>query len=303
MPAKRQVIITSAITGAMTVPSQSPHIPITPEEIAQSAVEAHRAGAAIVHIHVREEDGRPSSRPELFKEVYEKVTSSCDVIFQPTTGGGVGVPIEERSQVVPLLRPEMASLNMGSFNFGIFRIAERVKEWKHEWEHEYLESTRDYVFRNTFKDLEFMCRLMRENGTKPELEVYDVGHLYNVAYLLEKGLLETPVQIQFVLGVLGGNAARLEELMHLRERARTLIGDHTWSVAGVGYRGEFHLGTMSVLLGGNFRVGLEDNLRVTASELAPSNAALVEKAARIAREFDCEPATPNEARQILGITG
>jgi uncharacterized protein (DUF849 family) len=209
--------------------------------------------------------------------------------------------IEERSQVVPNIRPEMATFNMGSFNFGIFPIADRITDWKHDWEAKYLESTRDYVFRNTFKDLEYMCNLMRANGVKPELEVYDVGHLYNIVHLLDRDLLDTPVHLQFVMGVLGGIGARPEELMHFHDRASQLLGDHTWSVAGVGYTGEFHLATMSLVLGGNVRVGLEDNLRLAPGQMATSNSQLVEKIARIARELDRQPASPDEARSILGI--
>jgi uncharacterized protein (DUF849 family) len=295
------VIITAAITGSMTVPSQSPNIPITPEEIAKSAVAAHEAGAAVVHIHAREEDGRPSSREELFKDAYHLIASSCEVIVQPTTGGGVGMSIEERCNVVRVLKPEMATFNSGSINFAIFHVADRIADWKFEWERGYLDGTRDYVFRNTFSDLEYASSLMRECGTKPELEVYDVGHLYNIAYLLEKGLLDTPVHIQFVLGVLGALAARPEELMHLHERATAIIGEHTWSVAGVGYAGEFQMATMSLILGGHVRVGMEDNLRISPGELATSNAELVGKIARIARDLDREPATPTQAREILGI--
>ncbi|MDQ4144830.1 MAG: 3-keto-5-aminohexanoate cleavage protein [Actinomycetota bacterium] len=295
------VVISAAITGAMTVPSQSPNIPISVEEIAQSAVEAREAGAAIVHVHVREQDGRPSARLELFEQVYEKITSSCDAIVQFTTGGGVGMTIAERSRVVPSLRPEMATFNTGSFNFGIFPIKDRIKDWRYDWEEEYLESSRDYVFRNTFKDLEYMCNTLRENGTKPELEVYDVGHLYSVAHLLDRGLLDVPVHIQFVMGVLGSVGPRPEELMHFHERAKALLGDHTWSVAGIGYRGQFHLATLSLILGGNVRVGLEDNLRIAPGKLAQTNAELVAKIVRIAAELDRTPASPNEAREILGI--
>ncbi len=295
------VVITAAITGAMTVPSQSPHIPLSVAEIADSAVGAAEAGAAIVHVHVREDDGRPTARPELFQKLVGELDGRTDAIVQTTTGGGVGMTIEERARVLPLLEPEMATFNVGSFNFGIFPVVDRIQTWAHDWEEEYLESSRDYVFRNTFEDLEYMCAAMREHGVKPELEVYDVGHLYNVRHLLDRGLLDEPVQIQFVMGVLGAIAPRPEELMHLVARARDLLGIHTWSVAGIGYRGQFQMAAMALVLGGNIRVGLEDNLRVAPGELAPSNAALVEKAARLARELDREPASPAQARQLLGI--
>lgn len=295
------LIVSAAITGAMTVPSQSPHIPITTDEIVESAVGACEAGAAIVHLHVRDDDGRPSADQGMFAEVHSRVSERCDAIVQLTTGGGVGMTIHDRAAVVSTLSPEMATLNCGSFNFGIFPVADRITEWKHDWEREYLEGTRDYVFQNTFADLDHMSSVMREHGTKPELELYDTGHLYNVLNMLEDGLLDPPVHIQFVMGVLGTIGARPEELIHLRDRARSLLGDHTWSVAGIGYRGQMELATLSMLLGGHVRVGLEDNLRISPDRLAPSNAALVEKILRIATELDRRPASPAEARHILQI--
>lgn len=296
-------IISAAITGAMTVPSQSPHIPVTTTEIADSAVAAAEAGAAIVHIHVREADGSPTARPELFGAVLDSIRGRCDAIVQTTTGGGAGMTIDERAQVIPRFHPEMATFNAGSFNFGIFGIADRVEKWRHDWEAEYLESTRDYVFRNTFKDLERMAAIMRENGVKPEFEVYDVGHLYNLAYLLDCGLLDSPLHVQFVLGVLGAAGARIEELIHLRQRARDLLGDHSWSVAGVGYRGQIRLAAVSLAMGGHVRTGLEDNLQIAPGRLATSNAELVERMVRLANELDRPPASPAVARQALGLDG
>lgn len=253
-----KVIVSAAITGGMTVPGQSRAIPVTPQEIVESAVEAHEAGAAIVHLHVREpETGKPSSSLELFRKVAEEIKDGCDVIVQPTTGGGQGMTIEERAAVLPELQPEMATFNTGSINFGLFPISERGGEYEN-WEKEYLEGTRDYVFRNTFADMERICGMMREAESKPELEAYDVGHLYNIRYLLDKGLLDTPVHIQFVLGVMGANAARIEQFMHMRRTAHDLFGsDHTYSAAGVGYPAEFHLAAMCLMLGGHVRVGLQ----------------------------------------------
>lgn len=299
--ADQPVVITAAITGAMTVPAQSPHIPVTVEEIAASAVAAAEAGAAIVHVHVREKDGRPSARPELFAELLAKLEGATDAIVQITTGGGVGMTIEERAQALSRFRPEMATLNAGSFNFAIYPVAERIAEWRHDWEAEYLESSRDYVFRNTFKDLEYMCTAMRENGVKPQLEIYDVGHLYNIRHLLDRGLLDSPLDIQLVMGVLGAIAPRPQELLHLTDRARDLLGEHTWSVAGIGFRGQFRMGAMALAMGGNMRVGLEDNLRLSSTEPAPSNAALVRKAVRMAEELDRPVAKPDEARRLLSI--
>jgi uncharacterized protein (DUF849 family) len=298
-----KVFISCAITGGMTVPGQSRAIPVTVEEIVDSAVEAHQAGAAIVHVHVRDPaTGRPSADLGLFKEVIAGIRERCSAIVQPTTGGGVGMTIDERARVVTECRPEMATLNTGSFNFGIFQVHHRAE--MAAWEIEYLESTREYVFRNTFADMYRLAELFREAGTKPELEAYDVGHLHNIAHLLEQGLLDPPLHVQFVLGVLGANAATIEQLLHMRQTALNLFGADafTWSAAGIGYPGEYHLAAVSLMLGGHVRVGLEDNLRVTADRRAASNAELVEKAMTLAPLLDREPASADEARAILGLT-
>ncbi|HET7481015.1 MAG TPA: 3-keto-5-aminohexanoate cleavage protein [Rubrobacteraceae bacterium] len=300
------MIISAAITGGMTVPGQSAAIPVTPDEIVESAVEAHAAGATIVHIHVREPyTGKPSSDLELFREVVSGIKERCDVIVQPTTGGGKGMTLEERAAVLPGLQPEMATFNTGSFNFGLFPIAERGGGDRfEEWEVDYLEGTRDYIFRNTFADMEKVCGMFREAGAKPELEAYDVGHLYNIKYLLDKGLLDTPIHLQFVLGVLGANAATIEQFMHMRRTATDLFGSgYTFSAAGVGYPAEYHLAAMCLMLGGHVRVGLEDNLRVRRDKRTDSNAELVEKAVALAAMFDREPATPDEAREAFGLKG
>jgi uncharacterized protein (DUF849 family) len=301
-PELEKVIVSCAITGGMTVPGQSPAIPVRPEEIVDSAVAAHEAGAAIVHIHVREpETGRPSADLGLFKAVLAGIGERCDAIVQPTTGGGVGMTIEERARVVTECRPELATFNTGSFNFGIFQVGHR--EEMAPWEIEYLESTREYVFRNTFADMYRLAELFREAKTKPEFEAYDVGHLYNILHLLEQGLIEPPLHVQFVLGVLGANAATVEQLVHMRQTAVNLLGADafTWSAAGIGYPGEFHLAATALMLGGHVRVGLEDNLRVTKARRAGSNAELVEKATALAPLLDREPASPDDARAILGL--
>jgi len=301
-----KVIISAAITGGMTVPGQSAAIPITPDEIIESAVGAHEAGATIVHLHVREPaSGKPSSDIGLFREVVSGIKERCDVIVQPTTGGGKGMSLEERSAVLPELQPEMATFNTGSFNFGLFPIAERgnPKDFE-DWEVDYLEGTRDYIFRNTFADMERVCAMFRESGAKPELEAYDVGHLYNIKYLVDKDLLDTPVHVQFVLGVMGANAATIDQFMHMRRTAMDLFGeDFTWSAAGVGYPAEYHLAATCLMLGGHVRVGLEDNLRVSRAKRAETNAELVEKAVALAAIFDREPATPDEAREAFGLKG
>jgi len=300
--AGEKAFISCAITGGMTVPGQSAAIPVTLEEIVDSAVAAHEAGAAIVHVHVRDpETGTPSADLGLFEEVIAGIRDRCDAIVQPTTGGGVGMTIDERARVLSACRPELASFNVGSFNFGIFQVRHRPE--MEPWELDYLDSTREYVFRNTFADTYRLAELFREAGTKPELETYDVGHLYNVAHLLEQGLLDPPLHIQFVLGVLGANAATLEQLLHMRRTATELFGAgaYTWSAAGVGYPGEFHLAATALMLGGHVRVGLEDNLRLDLERRAASNAQLVEKAMALAPLLDREPATADEARAILGL--
>ena len=301
MPGNK-AFISCAITGGMTVPGQSEAIPVTVEEIVDSAVAAHEAGAAIVHVHVRDPaSGKPSAELGLFEEVIAGIRERCNAIVQPTTGGGVGMTIDERARVLSACRPELASFNVGSFNFGIFQVRHRPE--MEPWEIDYLESTREYVFRNTFADTYRLAELFREAGTKPELETYDVGHLYNVVHLLEQELLDPPLHIQFVLGVLGANAATLEQLLHMRRTANELFGAgaYTWSAAGVGYPGEFHLAATALMLGGHVRVGLEDNLRLDVERRAASNAELVEKAMTLAPLLDREPATADEARAILGL--
>ncbi len=296
------VFLSCAVTGGMSVPSQSEAIPVTPAEIVDAAVGAHAAGAAIIHVHVREpETGRPSADLGLFREVLACIGERCDAIVQPTTGGGVGMTIDERARVVTECRPEMATFNCGSFNFGIFKVRRRPE--MAPWEVEYLEGTRDYVFRNTFADVERMAELFREAGTKPEYELYDVGHLYNLHHLADAGLVDFPLHLQFVLGVLGANAATLDQLLHMRRTAISLFGADafTWCAAGVGYPAEFHLAAAALICGGHVRVGLEDNLRVDRDRRAASNVELVEKALALARLLDRSPVGAAEARDLLGL--
>lgn len=299
-----KVVVTCAVTGGMTVPSQSEAIPVTPAEIVEDAVAAHEAGAAVIHIHVRDpRTGRPVADLDLFEEVLQGISARCDAVLQPTTGGGVGMSIEERAAVLERFRPEMATFNAGSFNFGIFGVGERDLQLA-DWERDYVEGTRDYVFRNTFANMEYMAGQMRVAQAKPEIELYDVGQLYNLRHLVSRDLLDTPLHLQFVLGVLGANAAELDQLVHMLRTAQRLLGDDfTWSAAGVGYPGEFHLVAASLMLGGQVRVGLEDNLRVRRDARARSNVDLVDKAVELARLFDREPATPDDARKLLGLKG
>lgn len=298
-----KVIISAAITGSIHTPTLSPHLPYKPEDIAQQAIDAWRAGASSLHLHARDpQDGRPSSDLELFGQIIDRIRAETDAIICTTTGGGVGMTVEQRTAVVPKFKPELASFNMGSINFGLFPLADKIQEWKFEWEKPMFQATKHFVFQNVFADLEKLCLLMRENGTKPELEIYDVGHLYNTAYLLSKGLLDPPVYLQFVMGVLGGIAPTIYDLIHMKQTADRLFGEknYRWSAFGTG-RFEYPICTTAALLGGNVRVGLEDNLYLDKGVLAKSNAELVEKMARILKEFSLTPATPDEARQILGI--
>jgi uncharacterized protein (DUF849 family) len=298
-----KVIISAAITGSVHTPTMSPYLPITPEQIAQNAIDAAKAGAAAVHLHARNpENGMPSPDLKLFKEIVDRVRSKSDVIMCTTTGGGVGMTVEQRVAVVPEFKPELASFNTGSMNFGLFPLAAKYKEWKYEWEPMLLGATKGMIFQNHFGDLEKFCQIMRENGTKPELEVYDVGHLYNIAYLLSMGLLDPPIYMQFVMGILGGIQPSIQNLVFMKQTADSLFGagNYRFSAFGTG-RHQMPICTTSALLGGNCRVGLEDNLYISKGELAKSNAEQVEKLVRILGEFGMEPATPDEARKILGI--
>jgi uncharacterized protein (DUF849 family) len=299
------VVIACAVTGGMTVPGQSEAIPVTPEEIVASAVEAHAAGAAVIHVHVRDpQTGAPSRDVDLFAAVLVDIAARCDAVVQPTTGGGKGMTIAERARILDRFRPETASFNAGSINFGVFGVLDRRPERFQDWEVEFLASTRDYVFRNTFADMELLLERFRAVGARPECEAYDVGHLYNLRHLLDRGLLEPPIHVQFVLGVLGANGASVEQVVHMHRTARDLFGDgFTWSVAGVGYPGEFHVAATSLMLGGHVRVGLEDNLRLSRTRRAASNAELVEKAVALADLLDRRPASADEARALLGLKG
>lgn len=296
-------IISCAITGSIHTPSLSPHFPWKPKEIARHAIDAAHAGAASVHIHAREEaTGKPSSDLNIFAEIVEMIRAESDVMLCLTTGGGVGMTVEQRVSVVPAFKPDLASMNCGSINFGLFPMAQMLDNAKFDWEKPYLEMTYDFVFANTFKTMEGMCAIMKENGTKPELEIYDVGHIYNVKYLLSKGVLETPVFLQFVTGILGGVGGSVYDLMNLHQTADRVIGsgNYNWSVLSAG-RMEFPICTTALFLGGNVRVGMEDNLYLSKGVLCKSNAELVEKMVRIMKEFDYEPATPAEAREMLKI--
>ena len=296
-------IITAAITGAIHTPGMSSHLPITPDEIANEAVRAYEAGAAVAHIHARDpQTGQPSSDVNLYQEIASKVKSRCNIILCITTGGGFGMTTEQRVKVVPTLKPELASCNFGSLNFALFHALDVYKEFKHPWEQQYLVASEDYIFSNTFKMLREMLPIFQENRTLPELEIYDVGMINNAAFMIQRGQLKKPIYIQFVMGILGGIQPTAGNLVFMHNTAKELIGDFHWSVCAAG-RQQFNMCTMSLIMGGNARVGLEDNLYLEKGVRAKSNAEQVEKIVRMARELGLEPATPDEARKILGLKG
>ena len=301
-----KTIVTAAITGSIHTPSMSPYLPITPKQIAEHAIGAYEAGAAVVHIHVRDpETGWPASDMDCFREVLTTVKSKCNLIINTTTGGRLGMSDEERLKVVPLFKPELASFNAGSINFGTFDIPEQmnIKEWKYSWEKSQLEMTKDFIFPNTFKSLETFAKTFEENGTKPEAEVYDTAMINNIDYLTKKGYLKKPVYLQFVLGILGVMPATIRNVEFLYETAQNLLGnDFIWSVAAAG-RYQLPMCTSSLLMGGNVRVGMEDSLFAGKGVAAKSSADQVEKIVRIAKELSIDIATPDEARQILGLKG
>lgn len=300
-----KLIITAAITGGATVPSLTPYLPITPRQIADSAIEATETGAAIVHIHARRPaDGFPSSDLEHFREILTLIKEKSDAVICISTGGSALMTIEDRAATIPLFKPEMCSFNLGSINFALHTVLPAIKEFKYSWEKEYLEMSKDFVFRNTFKDLEYLCSIVKENDTKPELEVYDVGHLYNLDYLVQEGMMSPPFHLQFVMGVLGGIRGTPEDLTYLKTKADVLFGktNYTWSIIGVG-AAEINLSAMAIHMGGHVRVGLEDNIYIRKNVLAKSNAELVKKVVRLAEMLNRDVAGPDDARRILGLKG
>ena len=300
---KNKAIITAALTGAIHTPTMSPYLPITPEQLIDEILAVHEAGGAVAHLHVRDpEDGCPNADQDIFREIATEVKKQCDIILCITTGGRLGTSVEKRVQVVSTLKPELASLNAGSLNFALFHVADKYKDWKYEWEKQYLEGTEDLIFPNTFKTMRQFLSIFKEMETKPEFEIYDVGMINNLAFLIEAGYVQRPVYLQFVLGVLGGIPPAPENLMFMLETARKAIGDFEFSACVAG-KAQFPLCTQSLIMGGNARVGLEDNLYLEKGVLAKSNAEQVAKIIRIARELGIEPATPQEARGILGLKG
>jgi uncharacterized protein (DUF849 family) len=300
-----KVIITCAITGAIHTPSMSPHLPVTPEEIAQSAIEAAQAGAAIVHLHARDpNDGRPSQEPELFRRFVPAIKEASDVVINITTGGAPTMTVEERLQPALQLRPELASLNMGSMNFGLYEMLGRFKDkLKYDWERPYLEGSDDRIFKNTFKDIAYILQSCSENETRFEIECYDIGHLYTAAHFLDRALVKPPLLIQSVFGLRGGIGAHVEDLMHMRRTADRLFGkDYVWSVLGAG-RSQMPLAAISASVGGNVRVGLEDSLWDGPGKLASSNATQVRRVRTVIEALSLEIATPDEVRAMLNLKG
>jgi len=304
-PSSRKVIITCAVTGSIHTPTMSPHLPITPQEIAEGAVAAAEAGASILHLHARNpDDGKPTPDPAVFMRFLPQVRQATNAVINITTGGGHNMTVQDRLAAPLRAQPEMCSLNMGSMNFGLFPALGRRGDWKYDWEPVYLENSRDFIFRNTFKDIEYILKELGEGcGTRFEFECYDVGHLYTLAHFLERGLVKPPLFVQTIFGILGGIGASPRHLMHMRETADSLFGDdYQWSILAAG-RHQMALCTMGAIMGGNVRVGLEDSLYLGKGRLATSNAEQVAKIRRLLEELSLEIATPDEARDLLDLKG
>jgi len=298
-------IISAAVTGGVHTPSMSPYLPFTPEDIAAHAIDACRAGAAIVHVHARDpETGQPCSDMEVYGEIFRRIRVGCDAVVCASTGGGLGMPAAERLKVVPTHHPELASFTAGSLNRGAFDLPRRmdIKVWKYPWEQPYLAGTKDVLTANTFASLEEFATVFGASGTKPEIEIFDSGMLNNLAYLVEKGLMPTPIYVQFVMGVLGGIPAGIDNLVFLVRSAQRAFGEELqWSVCAAG-KYQIPMAAAGLITGGHVRVGLEDSLFISRGTPAKSSAEQVAKVARIAHELSIETATPDEARRILGLT-
>ncbi|MGO4326261.1 3-keto-5-aminohexanoate cleavage protein [Cupriavidus sp. 2TAF22] len=303
--ANNKVIITCAVTGAMHTPTMSEYLPITPDQIAEQAIDAAAAGASILHLHARDPvDGRPSPDPELFQQFVPRIAEATDAVINITTGGSTRMTLEERLAYPLRAKPEMCSLNMGSMNFSIHPIARKITNWKHEWERPYVEGMDDLIFRNTFKDITHVLRELGEHGTRFKLECYDVSHLYNLAYFVDEGLIKPPFFIQSIFGILGGIGPDPENLTTMRTVADRLFGrqNYAFSILGAG-RHQMSLLTMGAIMGGNVRVGLEDSIYLGKGVMAKTNAEQVRKIRRILEELSLEIATPAEAREFLQLKG
>ncbi|HEV2512138.1 3-keto-5-aminohexanoate cleavage protein [Bosea sp. (in: a-proteobacteria)] len=304
MARSRSVIITCAVTGAIHTPTMSEHLPVTPEEIIESALGAASAGASILHLHARDpQTGRPDQTIEAFQRFLPRIKQQTDAVINITSGGSPYMKVEERVKPAALFKPEVASLNMGTMNFGLFHLADKYKTFKHEWEREHLENSRDLVFRNTFKDIEYILSTCYDNNTRFEFECYDIGHLYTLKHFLDRGLVKTPLFIQSVFGLLGGIGPHPEDVAHMKRTADRLFGDqYRWSVLGAG-RHQLPIAAMSAAMGGNVRVGLEDSLWAGPGRLATSNAEQVALVRKIIEGLGLSVASPDEAREILELKG
>ncbi len=305
MAKSRKVIITCAVTGSIHTPSMTPHLPVTPEEIADAAIGAADAGAAIVHLHARNpQDGRPDQTPEAFAPFLKVIKQRSDVVVNITTGGAPTMAVEERVRPAATFKPEVASLNMGTMNFGLYPMLGRFKEFKHDWEQPYLEGTRKGFFKNTFADIEYILTTCAENNTRFEIECYDIGHLYTLKHFLDRGVVKPPLFVQSVFGILGGIGTHPEDVAHMKRTADRLLGaeNYHWSVLGAG-RFQLPIAAQAAAMGGNVRVGLEDSIWLGAGKLAESNAAQVTMARKIIEGLGLEIASPDEAREILSLKG
>ncbi len=300
----RPVIITCAVTGSIHTPSMSPHLPVTPAEIAEAAIGAAEAGAAVVHLHARDpKDGRPDQSPEAFEPFLKVIKQRSGCVVNITTGGAATMSIEERVRPAATFRPEIASLNMGTMNFGLYPMLQRFSEFKHDWERPYLEGSRERIFKNTFADIEHILRTCAENGTRFEIECYDIGHLYTLAHFAERGIVKPPFFVQSVFGILGGIGPHPEDIAHMKRTADRLFGgDYCWSVLGAG-RNQLPVAAMAAAMGGNVRVGLEDSLWIGPGQLARSNAEQVKKVRQIIEGLGLSIASSDEARDILELKG
>jgi uncharacterized protein (DUF849 family) len=301
---RRKVIITCAVTGAIHTPTMSPHLPITPDEITREALAAAEAGASILHLHARNpETGQPDQTPEAFARFLPRIKQGTNAVINITSGGSPYMKVEERVLPAAKFKPEVASLNMGSINFGLFPLLEKYKTFKHDWERQHLENTRDLVFRNTFKDIEYILTTCSGNGTRFEFECYDIAHLYNLRHFLDRGLVKPPLFVQSVFGILGGIGTHPEDLMHMKRTADRLFGsDYQWSILGAG-RNQINLASIGAAMGANVRVGLEDSLWAGPGQLATSNAEQVRLVRQVLAGLSLEVATPDEAREMLQLKG
>jgi len=303
--ARRKVIITCAVTGSVHTPTMTPYLPITPDQIAHDSIEAAEAGASIIHLHARDpKDGRPTPNPDVFMQFLPRIKQSCEAVINITTGGSLGMTMEDRLAAPLRAKPELCSLNMGSMNFGIFHITQKIDQWQHEWEKPYVEKTRDLIVSNTFAQIErFIRELGHGCGTRFECECYDVGHLYTLAHFLDRKLLEPPLFVQTIFGILGGIGPHPEDLMHMRRTADRLFGrDYQWSILAAG-RHQINLATIGATMGGNVRVGLEDSIYLGPGRLAKSNAEQVRRIRKIIEKLSLDVATPDEARAMLKLKG